>query len=157
HRTHASREIHNHISRAVHGGSSIYALDQDLLERLNPDLILTQELCDVCAVSYDVVETAVQRLEGHRRILSLEPTTLGGILVKLVGGDHAPPTPVKLAVRLAAPIVGRRLEPNLHIHLLQHLAGPSQVVAALLTSAVFGEQDSETQMTQGGERSHLEF
>src|SRR5712691_5870788 len=80
HRTHGSREIHNHISSAVHAGSSIYALDQDLLERLNPDLILTQELCDVCAVSYDVVEKAVHRLDGHRLILSLEPTSLGGIL-----------------------------------------------------------------------------
>src|SRR5262245_22581434 len=80
HRTHGSREIHNHISSAVHAGSSIYALDQDLLDRLSPDLILTQELCDVCAVSYDVVETAVHRLEGHRLILSLGPTSLGGIL-----------------------------------------------------------------------------
>ena len=80
HRTHGSHEIHNHISSAVHTGSSIYALDQNLLARLNPDLILTQELCDVCAVSCDVVETAVHRLEGHRMILSLEPTSLGGIL-----------------------------------------------------------------------------
>src|SRR2546427_11683773 len=87
HRTHGSREIHNHISSAAHAGSSIYALDQDLLERLNPDPILTQELCDVCAVSYDVVEKAVHRLEGHRPILSLEPTSLGGIFgtVELVG------------------------------------------------------------------------
>src|SRR5262245_10515419 len=80
HRTRSSGEIHNHISSAVHAGSSIYVLDQDLLERLNPDLILTQELCDVCAVSYEVVKKAVHRLEGHRRILSLEPTSLGGIL-----------------------------------------------------------------------------
>src|SRR5262249_19155422 len=80
HPTRSSREIHNHISGAVHAGSSIYILDQGLLERLNPDLILTQELCDVCAVSYEVVKKAVHRLEGHRRILSLEPTSLGGIL-----------------------------------------------------------------------------
>jgi len=80
HRTRSSREIHDHISSAVHAGSSIYVLDQDLLERLNPDLILTQELCDVCAVSYEVVKKAVHRLDGHRRILSLEPTSLGGIL-----------------------------------------------------------------------------
>jgi len=80
HRTRSSRDIHNHISSAVHTGSSIYILDQDLLERLNPDLILTQELCDVCAVSYEVVKKAVHRLNGHRRILSLEPTSLGGIL-----------------------------------------------------------------------------
>src|SRR4030095_4750165 len=73
-RPHGSRETHNHISSAVHAGSSIYVLDQDLLARLNPDLILTQELCDVCAVSYEVVEKAVHRLEGHRRILSLAPS-----------------------------------------------------------------------------------
>lgn len=87
HRTHGSRDIHNHISNALHAGSSIYALDQDLLDRLNPNLILTQELCDVCAVSYEVVEKAVHRLEGHRSILSLEPTSLGGILetVRQVG------------------------------------------------------------------------
>src|SRR2546425_6748737 len=89
HRTHGSREIHNHISSAAHAGSSIYALDQDLLERLNPDLILTQELCDVCAVSYDVVEKAVHRLEGHRPILSLEPTSLGGILETVELGGAA--------------------------------------------------------------------
>jgi iron complex transport system substrate-binding protein len=83
HRTHGSREIHNHISSVVHAGSSIYALDQGLLERLEPALILTQELCDVCAVSYDVVEAAVHRLEGPHRILSLEPTSLGGILETL--------------------------------------------------------------------------
>jgi len=75
-----SREIHNHIARAVHAGSSIYALDQALLERLNPDVILTQELCDVCAVSYGAVQAAVKRLEGARTLLSLEPTSLTSIL-----------------------------------------------------------------------------
>ena len=68
-------------SRALlHAGSSIYALDHALLERLDPTLILTQELCDVCAVSYDVVQRAVHRLQGRRTILSLEPTSLDGIL-----------------------------------------------------------------------------
>src|SRR5712692_3290502 len=82
-----SLEIHRHIVSANHRGSSIYGLDQDLLERLDPSLVLTQELCDVCAVSYDVVEKAVRRLAGERTILSLEPTSLGGILetIKQVG------------------------------------------------------------------------
>src|SRR5207247_5473521 len=48
----SSHAIHTHITAALHGGSSIYLLDQGLLQRLAPDLILTQELCDVCAVSY---------------------------------------------------------------------------------------------------------
>src|SRR5262249_44409117 len=41
---------------------------------------LTQELCDVCAVSYELVEAAVLRLPGKRQVLSLEPTSLEGIL-----------------------------------------------------------------------------
>jgi iron complex transport system substrate-binding protein len=83
HGTRTSREIDQHISSAHHTGSSIYALDQDLLERLDPDLILTQELCDVCAVSYDLVTEAVRRLDGPRRVLSLQPTSLDGILATI--------------------------------------------------------------------------
>lgn len=75
-----SRDIHRHISAALHEGSSLYALDHSQLERLDPELILTQELCDVCAVSYELVEAAVLHLQGQRRVLSLEPTTLDGIL-----------------------------------------------------------------------------
>ena len=80
HEPRRSHDIHTHISTAPHGGSSIYRLDQDLLQRLAPDLILTQELCDVCAVSYETVKQAVRRLPGPATILSLEPTTLQGIL-----------------------------------------------------------------------------
>ena len=80
----SSREIHNHVTAAAHSGSSIYTLDQALLERLEPDLILTQELCDVCAISYEEVAKAVHRLDvalaATRTVLSLEPQTLAGIL-----------------------------------------------------------------------------
>ncbi len=80
HEPRRSHDIHTHISTARHAGSSIYRLDQDLLQRLAPDLILTQELCDVCAVSYETVKQAVRRLPGRSTILSFEPTTLQGIL-----------------------------------------------------------------------------
>lgn len=75
-----SRDIDHHVTQAAHSGSSIYALDQALIERLAPDLILTQELCDVCAVSYEAARAAVQRLPGDRTVLSLGPRTLEGIL-----------------------------------------------------------------------------
>lgn len=75
-----SREIHNHISRSLHSGSSIYQLDKGHLARADPSLILTQELCDVCAVAYGEVRQAVRQLEGERTILSLEPADLEGIL-----------------------------------------------------------------------------
>ena len=76
----SSREIHHHITEALHQGSSIYDLDQALLEALHPDLVLTQELCDVCAVSYQSVQKAIRLLDGQTKILSLEPTNLNEIL-----------------------------------------------------------------------------
>ena len=107
---HHSREIHNHISAALHAGSSIYALDQELLERLDPDLILTQELCDVCAVSYEVVARAVQRLERPRRVLSLEPTSLDGILGAIEQVAEA--TGVADRARSLVATLRRRIEAN---------------------------------------------
>jgi iron complex transport system substrate-binding protein len=94
----SSREIHTHVTAAAHSGSSLYTLDQGWLERLDPDLILTQELCDVCAVSYQEVANAVHRLDvalpGHRTVLSLEPRTLAGILeaIEQVGAAAGVPT-----------------------------------------------------------------
>jgi iron complex transport system substrate-binding protein len=78
------RDIDRHVRAAVHVGSSLYALDQARLEALDPDLVLTQELCDVCAVSYREVRRAVRLLPGERQILSLEPTSLEGILATIV-------------------------------------------------------------------------
>jgi iron complex transport system substrate-binding protein len=83
HEVRDSRDIHRHIATALHEGSSLYLLDQGLLERLDPELVLTQELCDVCAVSYDLVAEAVLRLKGKRQVLSLEPTSLSGILASI--------------------------------------------------------------------------
>jgi iron complex transport system substrate-binding protein len=80
-------EIDRHVRAAVHSGSSLYRLDSVTLEMLQPDLIVTQELCPVCAVSYEIVDGAVKRLEvchpersGRTRIVSLEPRTLGDVV-----------------------------------------------------------------------------
>ena len=83
----ASGEIHSAISGLVHGGTSIYYLDQQALDKSRPDLILTQELCDVCAVSYNQVEAAARILEAETKVVSLEPNTLDQILenILLVG------------------------------------------------------------------------
>jgi iron complex transport system substrate-binding protein len=80
---HDSGEIDRHIRRLVHEGSSLYALDADRLQALQPDLILTQELCEVCAVSYPIVEQAVRRLEGATQLVSLEPETLGDLYLNI--------------------------------------------------------------------------
>ncbi len=54
--------IDRHVRARVHGGSSLYGLDDAKLASLEPDLIVTQELCAVCAVSYEIVDHAVKRL-----------------------------------------------------------------------------------------------
>jgi iron complex transport system substrate-binding protein len=74
-----SREIHRRVRDALHGGSSLYALDDELLRELQPDLVLTQELCRVCAVSYEQVGDVVRAIDADIRVVSLEPTTLEGI------------------------------------------------------------------------------
>lgn len=61
------------------GHASIYTLDDKLLHELKPDLILTQELCDVCAVSYKTVAQAARMFETEIPVVSLEPTTISDI------------------------------------------------------------------------------
>lgn len=79
-----SADINRHVRAALHGGSSLYHLDADLLERLQPDLIVTQELCEVCAVSYSIVDRAARRLAGDPRIVSLEPSSLEDVYANIV-------------------------------------------------------------------------
>ncbi len=71
-----SAAIDRHVRASVHSGSSLYALDAEKLAALEPDLIVTQELCAVCAVSYEIVERAAKRLRGDPRVISLEPSSL---------------------------------------------------------------------------------
>lgn len=76
-------DIDRHVRRALHAGSSLYHLDADLLEKLAPDLIVTQELCEVCAVSYSVVDRAARRLASDPRIVSLEPSSLEDVYANI--------------------------------------------------------------------------
>ncbi len=76
----SSREINDRVAASIHGGSSIYELDLDALGAARADLIITQELCNVCAVSYREVADAVRQLDGDSTVISLEPTSIEGIL-----------------------------------------------------------------------------
>ena len=69
------------------GHGSIYELDEERLRALRPDLILTQELCDVCAVSYKTVEKAARMFDAGVRVVSLEPNTIQDIFgnIRTVG------------------------------------------------------------------------
>ncbi|MEA2667101.1 MAG: iron complex transport system substrate-binding protein [Chloroflexota bacterium] len=82
-----SAQIDRHIRELVHQGSSIYTLDAQRLATLHPDVVLTQELCDVCAVSYPVVEQAARRSSTPMQLVSLEPQQLADVFdhIRLVG------------------------------------------------------------------------
>jgi len=83
----SSGQIDTTIRTQVHTGKSVYHLDSALLTQLKPDLILTQELCQVCAPSFTEVRRAARVLEGQTQIVSLEPHSLDDILetIRLVG------------------------------------------------------------------------
>src|SRR5262245_51677080 len=69
---------------------AMYTLDLPVLQALRPDLIVTQALCDVCAVAEDEVRDAACWLPGSPRVVNLEPTTLGEVLGSLrTVGDAA--------------------------------------------------------------------
>lgn len=75
-----SRTIHQLVGAAIHGGSSLYELDEEALAAAEPDLILTQELCRVCAVSYAEVNDVAREIDADIRVVSLEPTSIEGVL-----------------------------------------------------------------------------
>ncbi|MEU4834588.1 cobalamin-binding protein [Streptosporangium sp. NPDC023615] len=76
----SSREISDAVGGAAHRGSSLYTLDVERLADLAPDVVLTQDLCEVCAVSYTGVSRAVRLLDSGPRVISLEPRTLPDVL-----------------------------------------------------------------------------
>ena len=78
--TTSSREIHRLVAASTHGGSSLYVLDEAALAAAEPDLILTQELCRVCAVSYREVNEAARAIDAEITVVSLEPSSIEGIL-----------------------------------------------------------------------------
>jgi iron complex transport system substrate-binding protein len=75
-----SGDIHRLVTAAMHGGSSLYALDEEKLAAAEPDLILTQELCRVCAVSYREVNEVARAIDAGISVISLEPTSIEGVL-----------------------------------------------------------------------------
>jgi iron complex transport system substrate-binding protein len=87
HETMSSKEIDHAVRSQLDGHGSIYDLNEQLLHELQPDLILTQELCNVCAVSYKTVEKAARMYTADARVVSLEPNTVGEIFdnIRFVG------------------------------------------------------------------------
>lgn len=87
HETMTSKEIDHAVRSQLDGHGSIYDLKTELLEELKPDLIITQELCEVCAVAYKQVEKAARMYVADAQVVSLEPNTIEDIFenIKTIG------------------------------------------------------------------------
>jgi iron complex transport system substrate-binding protein len=75
----ASVEVDEWVRRTLRENGTIYTIDEPLLRKLQPDIILTQKLCDVCAVGYGTVARLAQTLPGPPRVVNLEPSSLTDI------------------------------------------------------------------------------
>ena len=73
-------EIDRAVRELTEQGRSIYELDERMLQSLAPELIVTQELCAVCAVSFDDVRAIAEQMDPAPEIISLDPNTLGEVL-----------------------------------------------------------------------------
>ncbi len=98
-------EIDAAVRDATHAGEPLFKLDKKRISTLHPEVILTQALCDVCAVSETDVRALAARLEHEPRIVTLGGTTIEGIfadmravaealdvtdeVVELLAGEHA--------------------------------------------------------------------
>ena len=75
----ASKEVDEWVRRPLRENRTIYTMDEPLLRELRPDVILTQKLCDVCAVGYGTVARLAETLPGSPRVVNLEPSSLSDI------------------------------------------------------------------------------
>ncbi|HWC48737.1 MAG TPA: cobalamin-binding protein [Solirubrobacterales bacterium] len=73
-------EIDVAVKEVIGEGRALYTLDEERLATLEPDLIVTQAVCEVCAVSYDDVVEVAGRLPSRPRVLQQNPRTLGEVL-----------------------------------------------------------------------------
>lgn len=80
----SSREIDEAVMQSFETGDSLYEIDQEVLQAASPDLILTQELCDVCAISHADVQKALATLSGTPELISLRPHLLEDVYTDIL-------------------------------------------------------------------------
>ncbi len=124
-------EVDALVKGRTQDGRSLYTLDAELLKEEEPDMIVAQQLCDVCAVSIDDVRAVAEQIESKPKVISLDPTTFGEVLGdirtiaqavdEIDGGEDAKDAGVDLvqeladridAVRIALKDVGREGGPD---------------------------------------------
>ncbi len=77
--TYSSEEIEKVVSESKQMGKSLYYIDENLLQEISPDVIFTQDVCDVCQISTSYVERAIYKLKKQPLIVPLIPRTLNDV------------------------------------------------------------------------------
>jgi iron complex transport system substrate-binding protein len=76
-------EIDHAVRERTSKGEALYELDEDTLDELDVNLIVTQAVCEVCAVSFEDVRAVAERLPTQPEVISLDPSTLGEVLADI--------------------------------------------------------------------------
>ncbi len=84
-----SAEVDRWVRETLSSTGTLYRMDEALLRRLKPEVILTQRLCDVCAVDYGSVAAFAATLPGPPRVVNLEPSSLADIFEDIRRVAHA--------------------------------------------------------------------
>ncbi|MEM7099446.1 MAG: cobalamin-binding protein [Pseudomonadota bacterium] len=105
----ASKDIDQLVSDHLTGTNALYSLDESMVQALKPDLIVSQSLCEVCAVAANEIEHVALDLDPVPQVINLEPSSLGDVFqtMRQVGNaightDAARETVDKLQARVDA-------------------------------------------------------
>src|SRR5918999_6463949 len=94
-----AREIDAAVRERTGRGEALYELDEEALSETDPDLIVTQAVCEVCAVSFEDVRAVAAGLPSRPQVISIDPSTLVEVLADVP----------RLAEAAGAPAAGARL------------------------------------------------
>ncbi len=141
----APAEIDSWVAAALHRGEDLYHLDEGALSGLDADLVVTQDLCAVCAVDVSVVDDALAHLGCTAEVLTIDPHTLEEVLAsietlgKATGSEAAAATLVtSLRGRLeevARRVAGRPAPRTLLLEWTDPPFAPGHWVPEMVTSA----------------------
>jgi len=129
-----SRQVDDLVSAASKEGRSLYELDEKLLQALSPELVITQELCDVCAVGFATVASALGSLKSKAQLVSLQPGSIEEILIDVS----------KVGAAIGAEVQAQALVDDAHRRLqvlkerVQSLPSPKVLTLEWFDPAFFG-------------------
>src|SRR5205823_8250982 len=127
----ASEEVDRWVSDALAAAGTLYSMDEALIRRLQPDVIITQRLCDVCAVGYESVTAFAATLPGPPHVINLDPSSVPDVLqdIRTVGAALAVPERAAevvagLEARIAAVCTRAACAPRRRCVVLELIAPP---------------------------------